>query len=59
MSLSHEISKYYLSNRVIPQEILNIYNMIQPDIISINLNSKKLRSTEVASGLMSIPYVFF
>ncbi|GAB6698066.1 hypothetical protein BOVMAS02_17200 [Streptococcus uberis] len=57
-SLSRGISKYYLSHRILPEKMGNIYNYIKPDVAYNPLDSKALRDKEVASGLMASSYIF-
>ncbi len=56
--LSRGISKYYMSYKILPEKMGNIYNYIKPDVAHHQLDSKVLRDKEVASGLMASSYIF-
>ena len=56
--LSRGISKYYMSHKILPEKIGNIYNFIKPDVNYNQLDSKALRDKEIASGLMASNYIF-
>ena len=56
--LSRGISKYYMSHKILPEKMGNIYHYIKPDVAHHQLDSKLLRDQAVASGLMASSYIF-
>ena len=57
-ALSRGISKYYMSHKILPEKMRNIYDYIKPDVAHHQLDSKVLRDKAVASGLIASSYIF-